>query len=468
MRVLHVIPNLGPGGPARSLAVLVAESRRLRPDIGHDVLPLSGPVYMPLRLRLKRMGSVVLTPADAEAAAKAVADADIVLVHFWNTPVLWDWIASGPPPARYVLWSKVEGSYAPQRLAHALVADAAACVFTAPPPGDLGRDGPVVPGLVEIDRVRDVVPQPHEGFFADYLGTLTSGKLHPRFFAMMDRVDVPDLRVRLCGGALDPSFTQALEAVDNRARFEQLGFVEDIAGILRTTDVFAYPLAPTTYGSSDKSLQEAMLAGVPPVVLAGPAPSRFVEDGATGLVAPDEHRFVAAIERLYREPDLRTRLGRAAQAFAREAFDPGPHAARMLETLEAARSAAKRPLSGGLREADRTHGSRHAIGFLVSQGLAPGAALSMVDGALSGNPDPAIAFAAEAPDDLFRLEGGILHWRNAHPEDPVLRLWAAIWLDRQGDPRAAEAEYAAADPVTADRIRAGIEARGLSPAPPRR
>lgn len=433
MRVLHVIPNLGPGGPARSLAVLVAESLHMRTDIAHDVLTLTGPNYMPLKLRLKRLGCAVLDPAACNTAAEAMAAADIVLVHFWNTPVLWDWIASDLPPARYVLWSKVEGSHAPQRLVRALVEDAAGCIFTALPPNHLERDGTVVPGLVEFDRVRDVRPRPHKGFFADYLGTLTTGKLHPEFFEYMDQVDLPGLRVRLCGGVLDPEFAGALERLKDPERFEQLGFVENIASVLETSDVFAYPLAPTSYGSSDKSLQEAMLAAVPPVVLEGPAPSRFVDDGRTGIVAKGGDEFVAAIERLYHDPDLRTRLGRAAQAYALNAFNPAAHVARMLEVLIETRSVEKRPFGSGLFETDGNQKASPAVRFLVSQEMIPEAAHSLVNGVSSSQEEAAIAYAAHASDNLFRLEGGILQWRNAHPEDPVLNLWAQIWLDRQHD-----------------------------------
>ncbi|MEL7138240.1 MAG: glycosyltransferase [Pseudomonadota bacterium] len=443
MRVLHVIPNIGPGGPGRSLSVLVGESMSLRGDIEHSVLVLARPVYMPLRLKLKRQGCRLLEAVQPTASAQAIEEADIVLLHFWNTPLLWGWMSRGVPTGRYVLWSKIEGAHAPQHLSAPLVGAVCATVFTALPPPHLVGTAPasVVPGLVELERVRGVEPKTHDRFSADYLGTMTSGKLHPLFFQMMDRVAVPELKVRLCGGALERGFEVALSAAQHSERFEQLGFVEDIASVLATSDVLAYPLSPTTYASSDKSLQEAMLAGVPPVILPHGGPARFVEDGETGIVAKDEDAFVEAIERLHREPQLRVRLGKAAQRYALGAFAPRPHVERLMEVLDKALSTEKRPLFD-----ERVSGGLHAPAgqFLVSQGWSVAGAQDAVERFLSGTDLGLIDYAAAAGDDVFRLEGGILQWRNSHPEDPILRCWAGFWLCRQGDRDAASAEFTAA------------------------
>ncbi|MEM7527150.1 MAG: glycosyltransferase [Pseudomonadota bacterium] len=459
MRVLHVIPNLGPGGPGRSLAVFAEESLALGRGIEHAVLVLARPLYMPLRLRLKRLGCRLLQGAGREETASAIRAADIVLIHFWNTPVLWDWLASGLPPARYVLWSKIEGSHPPQHLSEALIEAACGTVFTAPPPRHLVQEAAaVVPGLVEMQRVRGIERQAHHGFNADYLGTLTSGKLHPDFFAMLDRVEVPGLRVRLCGGALEPGFERALAATKRPERFEKLGFVEDIARVLATTDVLAYPLAPTTYASSDKSLQEAMLAGIPPVILPHGGPSRFVRDGETGIVAADEAAFAAAIERLYREPRLRSTLGQGARRYAEQAFAPRPHVERLLDTLHDAR--------GREGAVFRLAHTTPSVRFLASQGWALDDARHALAGFLGGADTRLVDYASAAVDDLFQLEGGILQWRNAHPEDPVLRCWAGIWLTRTGDTEAAAAEFEVAADLGAPPVAiASAKERATCPPP---
>jgi glycosyltransferase involved in cell wall biosynthesis len=77
---------------------------------------------------------------------------------------------------------------------------------------------------------------------------------------------------------------------------------ENIAEVFATTDVFAFPTAEGSYGSSDLALQEAMLAGLPAVIYADRGPSHFVENEKTGLVVSNAMEFTAAIERLYHDP----------------------------------------------------------------------------------------------------------------------------------------------------------------------
>ena len=270
MELLHILPALGPGGPARSLVALVTSSRTGHPHIRHSVLSLQPGEYMPLTFELRRQGAEVLRGCGIEAAAARIGRADIVMLHLWNTPRIWRLLASDLPAARYMVW--VNGA----RIASAAASQCPSAggrrklVFTAPPPPAhaLQFGGtPVIPGLIDRPGIASLSAEPHDGFNVDYIGTTNRGKMHPRFIGMMARLDIPDLRVRICGGALDPAMAAELAELPGAGRFECRGFVEDIAPILATSDVFAYPLAERTYATSDKTLQEAMLAGVPPVNL---------------------------------------------------------------------------------------------------------------------------------------------------------------------------------------------------------
>ncbi len=440
MKLLHLIPDLGPGGPARSLCVLAEESLRTTSGLHHSVIAVGPPTYMPVRLKLKRLGVAVLANTAPDSIDDAIRDADVVILHFWNTPVLWQLLARPLPDARYVIWAKVEGTHAPQRLAPVLLDSAQCTIFTAAPPDRLAMPSAcVVPGLVETARVANVVPTAHSGLNADYLGTLSAGKLHPAFFEMMDNVSAPDLAVRYGGGALDPTFAPRLEATRHPGRFRSLGFVEDIGQVLAASDIFAYPLAPQTYASSDKALQEAMLAGVPPVILPHGGPQRFVENGVTGIVASDESHFTEAVESLCRDTAQRRVLGARAQRFARDAFQPAPHVARF---MEAVRRVSSEHRSGPLLEP--AQGLSPPGVFLVSQGWSPQAARGGLADWDTGRKDTLRAFGHNASDDVFRLEGGILHWRNAFPGSAVLRQWSADWLERQGRSEEAAREEEAA------------------------
>jgi len=63
-----------------------------------------------------------------------------------------------------------------------------------------------------------------------------------------------------------------------------------------------------------------MAAGIPPVVMGNPTESLIVENGVTGIVAPDENAYIKALETLYHHPDLRHRLAENARKAAKERY----------------------------------------------------------------------------------------------------------------------------------------------------
>ena len=442
MLVLHIIPALGPGGPTRTLAAFFEHAAALHPDVRHVVAVLTRTVHMPLAFRMRATGAeIVRAPTKADLHDR-IAAADVVLVHFWNTPPLWRTLAADMPAARYAIWAHIFGVHRPQVLNARVLARAAAVALTSPPPARLLpqlQHAPVIPAMVDWRRTRTVTPEAHPGFNADYIGTTNTGKIHPRFVSMMARIAIPDLRVRVFGGPLEPAMAQAIDTGSAPERFDIGGFVEDIGAVLRTSDIYAYPLAPWTYASCDVSLQEAMLAGVPPVILPHGGIVRFVQSGENGIVARSEDAFVEAIEYLYRHPEQRLRMARNARASAEAMFDPASHSASLVEVLRHARSLPEGKLLPGVAESVPS-----ATLFLISQDWEEGEATSAVRAWLAGETERLTAYGRELPDEAFRLEGGVLQWRNASPDDALLRVWTAHWLARSGRAGEATREMAAA------------------------
>jgi UDP-glucose:(heptosyl)LPS alpha-1,3-glucosyltransferase len=78
-------------------------------------------------------------------------------------------------------------------------------------------------------------------------------------------------------------------------------------------DVFLYPTLYDTFGMV---IAEAMASGLPVVTTATAGASELIEDGVDGLVVPsvsDVASLAAALERLARDPELRSRVGAAAR-----------------------------------------------------------------------------------------------------------------------------------------------------------
>ncbi len=88
---------------------------------------------------------------------------------------------------------------------------------------------------------------------------------------------------------------------------------EPLAQAYADMDVFLFPSRTDTYGNF---VWEAAASGVPAIVMGAGGPQYIVRDGLTGIVSRSDAEFVANAIRLYREAELRQRMGHAARTVA--------------------------------------------------------------------------------------------------------------------------------------------------------
>jgi glycosyltransferase involved in cell wall biosynthesis len=450
--ILHVISQLSRGGASRSLVAIAAQAARLTGD-RHRVVSLLEPGAGALALA-ERAGLAVLSQPDADTVDRAVAKAAIVQLHFWNTPELYALVRRPLPPMRTLLWSDVFGDTPPHVLTDTLVGWADAVVATCAGSSQLpvlsragDQDGwrtSMVLNTPDFERLAHVAPRAHAGFNVGYIGTVDFVKMHPDFVAMSAAVDVPGARFVVCGGG--GGFrelvrqAQALGAAD---RFDFRGYLEDLAPVLEVLDVFGYPIADYSYGTADLALQEAMYAGVPPVVFAPDGVHPLVDDDVNGLVARSGAQYSRAIERLAREPETRGRLGAAAAERARTEFGAATSARRLVGVYDRLMRSAKRlhrwpnlPATGAARFVESLGGS--APEFAASL------ASERDEAAMGAAIDADARIAAARPPMVDAGGGGILRYRRAEPDDGHVRLWSGLVLMRAGRFALAAAEFTAA------------------------
>lgn len=111
---------------------------------------------------------------------------------------------------------------------------------------------------------------------------------------------------------------------------------DDIARLLQDADVLAAPSVPTRDGRREGIpvvLMEAMGSGVPVVASNISGIPELVKDGYTGLLVPprDVTSLAKALERYYREPGLRSRLGQAGREKVVREFDLNKNAAKLAQ-----------------------------------------------------------------------------------------------------------------------------------------
>lgn len=453
MKILHIIPRMIGGGPERSVLALASEMAGIAGSAyEHVMVVLDVPIAKALLLRARRLGIKVVVRPDRAVLDRHIIDADVVLVHYWNHPNLLSLLQEQKlPPARLVLHSRVLGLTAPQVLSGEIGCFGDALVLTteasmksagALAARTAGKPVVVLPAIADMRRLDGFTRRPSDSCVVGYLGAVNDAKMHPHFAQMAASITNPSVRFLICGGGGgEAKLRRDIDALGVGSRTEIIGPVEDIRPVLERMDIFGYPLAEQTYATSEQALQEAMWVGLPPVVFPYGGIRHLVENERTGLVAQTEKEYAEAIDRLATDASLRLCLGREAQKFARQNFDPARRAKATIAFLDEVASWPRRdrsPLKGG-------HG---AAGFLAALGdlSGPFAASYAGPSALITDLDVERAdhLIANSHASLARGEGGVIHYRNAALDDAHLRLWSGLIAEQTGDFAQARAEYEAA------------------------
>ena len=437
-RVLHITPHLG-GGVGRVLLAYLAGVKS-REDFRHETVCLD---YANTRAKAAaREHGLVLSDnlsLDHEALLHMTSKADIVLIHWWNHPLLYDFLVrEALPPSRVIIWSHISGLHAPSVFTDAILGYPDLFVFTTP----VSLEAPEVARLQErrrknlrviwstggIEHVAAVRPKPHEGFNVGYIGTVDYCKMHPDFLRMSAGVNVPGVRFIVCGGPDEKRIREESLRYGGQKKFVFTGPVDNISDYLREFDVFGYPLAPYHYGTCEQSLCESMAAGVPPVVLANRAESRIVEDGVTGVVARDGQSYARAVENLSRRPQWRKELARNARREAKRRFSLDTMINGWQDVFEEALrfQKSRRRWPGGRRG----KGVSPAEVFLESLGGHGGDFSDSLNARNGKDGQDAIRrikrLAGCSGSWCANTRGTAHHYRSFFPEDAYLELWSRL------------------------------------------
>ena len=117
-RVLHVFGQLRRGGPAQALAGIVKHSDATKcRHTAISLLPADDRACSQIEIE----GAEVLASPTPEQLRRAVAQADILQVHFWNNPAIHAFMASGLPPLRTVVWCHINGLKIPQIISRSVI-----------------------------------------------------------------------------------------------------------------------------------------------------------------------------------------------------------------------------------------------------------------------------------------------------------------------------------------------------------
>lgn len=458
MRVLHVVEQLRRGGPLQAL-IAVKKQSRLAGAIAHHIVSIK-PADARAIAQAMQARIAVTAPAPAQLP-RLMQDADIVQVHFWNSPEIHALLAGELPPLRLLLWCHVNGQNPPHIIPASLVARADLAWATAPSTLELPAFRAAdparvvfIPSLADFERLSGLVRVDHDDFRVGYVGNVDFAKLHESYVSMCAAADVPAARFVVCGdGGAAPELKRQASGLGILDRFEFTGHLDDIRPVLQQLDVLGYPLAEGTSATSELALQEAMYAGIPPVVLPHGGPGRAVQNGSTGIVANGPSEYSAAIRWLHDHPQERRRLGDNAARAMRELVRKHEGAAdavylRMMEGPKRPRRAVARGRTGPHALDAGGSGAWSFVRSLDGTGAA-----DFITSLRTTDEDAAQAAEARIAGSSADLHEVVLQYRFFDPADPHLRLWAALVLRARGRPALAAAELTAAIAGGLDRPR---------------
>lgn len=433
--VLHIIQQLSSGGAGQALEALVSAAEAST----HEVISLV-PAPGGARARFKAKGiPVTEKPSEHELDARLSA-ADIVQIHFWNTPELYEFLTT-EYSGRFLLWLHVEGSTAPHILIPELRTYGYALVHSSSSPfqDHLSPSLTIAGRSPRIFPIRERSMNPDLPITVGIFGTLSSTRMCPEAFQVFAQGRTAGVRLRVVGnGDLIQHWHQQARELNLWDCVEYTGFVEDVVMELERMDVLLHLPRPGCSATVDLALQEAMLAGVVPVLLTGTAVVNLVRHGQDALVGEDLEDCTQHLRTLCLNPGVLEKLRQSGQIRARQDFVAG-NCARAFEQLYP--QLCQRPRQRCRLNLDLSQSG--AERFMASLGAAAtNFRISATRAAGWQEADEQIAHSN--PALVGAGGGGILHYRGFYPDDPLLRYWAGLVLATSGRRALAAAEFAAA------------------------
>jgi len=327
LKILHITGHLGGGVGTVVLNYLAHMSKDASQQ--HSVLSLDFlNTYAADLLSNLNIDYSDRCHANIDLINSKIKDADVVLLHWWNHPLITDLLVRNRLAAcRLVLWSHISGAPAPNNFTAKTFEYPDEFIFTTPLSyfesefvalsEEQKRKVGAIWSTGGVERLANLVPVEHDGFNIGYVGNLDFTKIHPDFIEICSAVEIPNARFTVVG-PLNEKLVQMVDEAGLADRIRFTGFVsedEKWAELCRF-DLFGYPLDPHHYGTCDQTLQEAMAVGIVPVVLNNPMESYIVKHGANGLVARSVAEYVEFLHSLYEDKQMRARLSQQARSYA--------------------------------------------------------------------------------------------------------------------------------------------------------
>lgn len=338
MKILHITPHMGGGVGAVLRAYLLHESKNAFQRT-HSLISLED-INSSSKEFLGRIGVTCHENMyqNQTELLREVESCDIVVVHWWNHPLLQDLLINSQlPPNRMLIWCHISGLHSPNIICEYILELPDEFIFTTPLSNfvpcieayknSTGMTFDTIWSTCGYESIRSlstprlkVKHDKSKKIKIGYIGNLDQTKLSGDFFKILAEIESRDVHVTVIGPPTD--FFLNMNKVSSSARVEYLGFVseEEKFRQLNSFDIFCYPLARNHYGTCDQAIQEAMIFGVPVIAFNNPMESYMIKNGETGFIARNFTEFVKLLHDMIDDQEMRLRLSIKSREIATELY----------------------------------------------------------------------------------------------------------------------------------------------------
>jgi glycosyltransferase involved in cell wall biosynthesis len=291
MKILHITPHLGGG-----VGTVIMDWLKKDRSHSHRIVCLD---YANEKAQRWSIDNGKSLEWNARYACNVLIKySDIVVIHYWDHPMLKKLLSKPFPPCRLVIWCHNNSTYTDTEVSFPDL-----WLDTSPIQGN----GGFIWSTGDISRFLEIKPKAHEGFNIGYIGTIDYKKMHPQWARMSSEIAarIPEARFTVIG--------DNNHGFQNDGIFTFTGKVDDVAPYLAEMDVFGYPLRIDQYGTCEQVLGEAMAAGVVPVVMNNPCEREIIFDSISGVVCSSGEEYIHWVEALYHDHARRSFMQKEAK-----------------------------------------------------------------------------------------------------------------------------------------------------------
>lgn len=351
INILHIAAHLG-GGAGKAIMGLAIQCKKCRnqeKELEQRIILLEEPekkIYVE-QGRGENIPIFFLSQ-DRKQLPPLLEWADIVVVNWWNHPVMAKVLAEWPQiPCRVVLWCHVNGCvypYLPYDFANCFERVFITTEYTLKNPLweekerlFLQRKTCLLHGMGEFYPEEILSKQNYqmgEMFLVGYVGTVNYSKLHPQYLSYCQEAikRIPKIHFLIVGEA-EEEIVKEVERRGLSSYFSFVGYVEDLYPYYRQMDVLGYLLKEDNYATTENVLLEAMAVGLPVIAYQNPPEEHILTENRTGFLIKGKEEYVTLLQRLYDSEDLRRSVGQRGRAYVIENYSSEKNCQNFLEEI---------------------------------------------------------------------------------------------------------------------------------------